>query len=89
MLREVRLLKTNAKNDLVHVIEIMAKEYPDSKLIISSHPNGCPDGHSKVYIRLRKGKSGGVVISRGSECMPDSEAEKYKKTIRSLIRTKQ
>lgn len=66
-------------NKMIAKIRFLATQYPDVKLIVSSHPDGCPNGQSKIYFRLRKGRSGGLPIS---ECMPNSKLEKCKKTMR-------
>lgn len=78
-------MKLDSKDNLIQLIRLMATHYPDAKLIVSSHPNGCQNGQSKVYIKLWKGRSGGAVIPKDSPCMPNSEVEKYKKTLRELI----
>jgi len=51
--------------------------------IVSSTPFGCPLGQSKIYLRRRIGRSGGLQIS---ECLPNDEAKRLKDDLRGYLR---
>jgi hypothetical protein len=44
---------------------------------------GCPEGQSKIYLRRRRGKSGGFKIY---ECLPTEEARHCAKQIREQLK---
>jgi len=51
--------------------------------VVSSTIIGCPQGQSQVYLRRKRGKSGGLKIS---ECLLNDEAEKLKDEVREYLR---
>jgi hypothetical protein len=51
--------------------------------VVQTHPNGCHKGYSKIYLRRKKGKSGGFKISG---CLPTEEARQRAKQIREQLR---
>ena len=57
--------------------------FTDGEWIVSSSIWGCPVGQSKVYLRRKVGKSGGLKIS---ECIANEEAERLKHELREYIR---
>jgi len=57
--------------------------FTDNKWIVSSNIWGCPEGQSKVYLRRKVGKSGGLQISG---CIANEEAKRLKHELREYIR---
>jgi hypothetical protein len=50
--------------------------------IVSSSPFGCIPGSSKIYLRRKRGRSGGIIYS---DCLPDEEVKKIKKQLKEQI----
>jgi len=51
--------------------------------VVSSSPFGCVQGSSKIYLRRKRGRSGGIVYSN---CLPDEEVNKIKKQLKEQLR---
>jgi len=67
------------KQEVVGLLRILGGEW-----IISSSFFGCPQGYSKVYLKRKTGKSGGLKIS---ECLPNGEVKKLKDELREHLKT--
>jgi len=68
------------KEELESILKLL-----DGKWVVSSNILGCPVGQSKVYLKRKVGKSGGLKIS---ECIPNDEAERLKREVREYLRRK-
>jgi len=51
--------------------------------VVSSSPFGCIPGNSKIYLRRKKGISGGITYS---DCLPDEEVKEIKKQLKEQLR---
>lgn len=73
------------KEDFLNYVKALLKD----KLIsgkewqVNSTDAGCKTGYSKVYLRRKRGRSGGHTSKC---CFPDEEAKKIKSQIRELLR---
>lgn len=72
-----KLLRVD-KEELTRLLSLLGGEW-----IVSSTIFGCPEGQSKVYLKRKVGKSGGLTIS---ECLPNDEAKRLKDELREYLR---
>jgi len=68
------------KEELERILRVL-----DGEWVVSSSIWGCPVGQSKVYLKRKVGKSGGLKIS---DCIPNDEAERLKHEVREYLRRK-
>lgn len=68
------------KEELERILRVL-----DGEWIVSSNIWGCPVGQTKVYLKRKVGKSGGLKIS---DCIPNDEAERLKHEVREYLRRK-
>jgi len=66
------------KQELIRLLRLLGGEW-----IISSTFFGCRPGHSKVYLKRKLGKSGGLKIS---ECLPNDEVKRLKDELREYLK---
>jgi hypothetical protein len=66
------------KEELLKLLNSLGGEW-----IVSSTPFGCAFGNSKIYLRKKRGKSGGIIYS---DCLPDEEVKKIKNSLKKQIR---
>lgn len=74
-----------SKEELLRLLQTLKGDW-----IVSSTPFGCPEGHSKVFLRRRKidkaWQSVRVKLPM-SVCLPNEKAEELKRQIREEIRS--
>ena len=51
--------------------------------IVSSSPFGCIAGYSKVFLRRKIGRSGGLKLTN---CIPDDKAKELKRKVKRALR---
>lgn len=74
------LLEKNGE-DLLRLLGGLRGEW-----VVQSSPSGCKKGFSKVSLKRKTGRSGGIACSY---CFPDEETKKIKNQIRELLKRTQ
>ena len=91
MAKKTRVARQVTKEELLEIVWKLPTVSPfGARWQVSSNPEGCPEGDTKVYLRRKRVKSpweGGKLRVRNfmCECLSDEEAEKLKKEIRRQL----
>lgn len=74
----LRSLRERNGEELLKLLRGLGGEW-----VVSSTIFGCALGHSKIFLRRRRGKSGGITCNY---CFGNEEAKKIKSEIKELLR---
>jgi hypothetical protein len=75
----LRLLQEKDAEGLFKLLRGLGGEW-----VVQSNPFRCLAGFSKISLKRKRGRSGGITCSY---CFPDYEAEKIKNQIRELLKS--
>ena len=74
----LRLLQEKDGEELLRLLYGLGGEW-----VVQSSPFGCHEGFSKISLKRKKGRSGGITCFY---CFPNKETEKIKSQIRELLK---
>jgi hypothetical protein len=73
----LRLLQEKDGKGFLRLLRVLGGEW-----VVQSSPFGCREGFSKISLRRKKSRSGGITCSY---CFPNQKAEEIKSQIRELL----
>ena len=80
-------MRTVSQKQFLELLEVLARF--NEEYVVSSNPNGCPEGYAKVYLRRKRVTKPGEILRVHlimSDCLPALEVEKLKEELRDNLK---